>query len=354
MPAKTKVGIIGCGAIGGIHADGYSKCADAELAAVADILPEKAEALAAQHGVGLATANYKDILADPSIGAVSVCTPNDLHCPMTLDALRAGKHVLCEKPIALNLTQAKKMHAEAKRRERLLAIGVVNRFNTYVELMKEAIASGQIGEVYHTRFVFKNYRCIPGLGGWFTTKARSGGGVMIDWGVHFLDLVFYCLGGPKPQAVSGVAHAQLARDIRKYAYLDMWAGPPDPKGTCDVEEYVSGLLRTDGPTVAFEGAWAQNIDDTSMFIEFLGDKGGIRADYGGGFTLYTDKDGVLYQRKATAPAREMYVDEIVSFIDCARTGKASRADIEHVLPSQAVIDAFYKSAATGREVKIRQ
>jgi predicted dehydrogenase len=349
---QMKTAVIGCGAIGAYHAKMYAKSEQAELTYVVDILPDVAEKLAKEHGAKHAIEDYKVALADPEIDAVSVCLPNDLHCPITLDALEAGKHVMCEKPVALNVGEAECMSAKAKEKGKLLAIGVVNRFNSSVLLLRDTIQSGEIGNVYHVSIQFKCYRSIPGLGGWFTTKARAGGGVMIDWGVHYLDLTLFALGLPKPTAISATAHSVLGRDISKYAYNDMWAGPPALGGVCDIEEYGAGLIRTDGPDISFEGAWAQNVEEGASHIDFLGDKGGIRLKYGGDFTIYTNGDGVLYKTQPSMRKADMYADEIESFLECARDGKPSPADIDTVMPAQRVLDGFYKSAAEGREVAI--
>ena len=349
---KTKCAIIGCGAIGNTHAERYAKSTEAELAAVVDILPERAKALAEKHRVPAALTQYRQMLKDPSIKAVSVCLPNDLHAPVTIDCLRAGKHVLCEKPPALNLKQAIAMRDEARRRRRMLAIGVVNRFNDNVNWIRDLISAGDLGQVYHVHTIFKAHRSIPGLGGWFTTRKRSGGGVMVDWGVHFIDLILYCLGGPKPLSISGVAHAKLGAKPRDYAYTSMWAGPPRYEGVCDIEEYASGLLRTSGPSVAFEGAWAQNIGEGAMFIEFLGDKAGIRLTYGGAFTIYSHRNGRLYKTEPTMRLRDMFQMEIDEFVRSTVTGKPCASHIDAVLPTQRVLDGFYRSAKAGREVRI--
>ncbi len=351
MSRKLKVAVIGCGSIGSVHAERYAKCDRAELGWLVDIVPQKAAALARTHGVANVTADYHEALQDPSVDAVSVCLPNDLHCPVTLDCLRAGKHVLCEKPIALDLGQAERMRAQAKSSSRQLAIGVVNRFNDYVNLVRATIAEGTLGELYHVSFTFKGYRSIPGLGGWFTTKSRSGGGVMIDWGIHFLDLVLYCTGFPVPRSVSGVAHGRLARNLKDYAFLSMW-GTPDAAGVCDVEEYASGVVRTSGPSIAFEGAWAQNVDAPSMVIDFLGDQAGIRLAYGGTYTLYTTRNGTLYETRSQRTASDMFLGEISSFVDCCLEGRTSPAHIDSVIVGQKIIDAFYESARAGAEVRL--
>ncbi len=278
--------------------------------------------------------------------------PNHLHAPMTIAALKAGKHVLCEKPISLSLDEASAMQREAKQQQRVLAIGVVNRYNSYVNLVKELIESGELGEVYHVSFCFKGFRSIPGLGGWFTTKALSGGGVMIDWGIHFLDLALYVLGLPKPVSVSGVAHSQLARDMPAYAYLGMWAGPPQYDGVYDVEEYVSGIVRTAGPSIAFEGAWAQNIDKPAMHLDFLGTNAGLRLQYGQGFTLYGSENGALFEKTPRVQEANHFHAEMQAFIDSVSDGTPNRAHIDHVIVSQQIIDAFYRSAGERREVTL--
>ena len=175
---------------------------------------------------------------------------------------------------------------------------------------------------------------------------------MLDWGVHFIDLILYCLAAPKPLSVSGVAYAKLAANLRDYAYVSMWAGPPNYDGVCNVEEYVSGLLRTNGPSVSFEGAWAQNIGEGAMFIDFLGTKAGIRLKYGGDFTLYSHKNGRLYKTEPTMRKADMYQTEIDAFLQSVTTGKPCASAIDTVLPTQRVLDGFYRSAKSGKEVRI--
>ena len=349
---KMKCAMIGCGTIGNTHAEGYAASPYGELACVVDLVRSKAEAVAAKFHVPRAMTNYQAMLKDPAIEAVSVCLPNYLHAPVTIACLKAGKHVLCEKPVALTATQAKAMQAAAHRYRRLLAIGVVNRFNDNVNAIRDMIQRQELGPVYHVHTVFTAHRSIPGLGGWFTTKSKAGGGVMIDWGVHFIDLILYCLNFPAPVSVSGAAYAKLGRNLRDYAYTSMWAGPPNYDGVCDVEEYVSGLIRTKGPNIAFEGAWAQNIGKGEMYIDFLGEKGGVRLQYGGAFTVYTFRDGALYEIHPSLRVGSMFQSEIDSFLQCAATGRKSPAHIDSVIGTQRVLDAFYLSAKKNREVAV--
>lgn len=349
--SKIKTAVIGCGTIGrSRHVPAYAASERAELSYLVDIKQERAIELAKQYQVPDALHDYHDILRDDDVKAISVCTPNDTHAPIVMDCLNAGKNVLCEKPAAVNALLAREMKAAADRNGKILNVGVVNRFNTAVNKVKEIISSGQLGRLYHVYCSFRAHRSIPGLGGPFTTKANAGGGVLIDWGVHFLDLIFYAINSPDVLTVSGAAHSVLGREMKNYVFLDMWAGPPDYQGTYDVEDFTTGFIRTLGPTITFNGAWAQNIAEEGMFVEFLGDKAGLTLQYGGGFKLYGAENGELYERSSAFKEVDPFVDEIEDFIRCAESGEKNRANIDNVLITSEVMDAVYESAASGKEV----
>jgi len=350
---KLKVAIIGCGTIANsAHGPSYSKNPLCEIAYCVDIIPERAKAFAEKFGGAHAIEDYKEAIQDPEVDIVSVCVPNYLHAPITIDCLNAGKHVLCEKPAALNYIEAGEMKKAADENNCILNIGVVNRFNTAVNLVKDMIDAGELGNLYHVYCSFRAYRSIPGLGGPFTTKSKAGGGVLIDWGVHFLDLIMYSIGTPELKTVSAATYGNLATDMKDYAYTSMWAGPPDYDGTYDVEDFVTGLVRTAGPTITLNGAWAQNIDESAMFVEFLGDKAGIKLQYGGNFTVWSSKNGILYETTPSYTAAEMFYDEIDAFIKCASEGKKIRSNIDEVIVSSLIMDKIYESAAKGKEVEV--
>jgi len=350
---KTKVAVIGCGRIAcSTHIPDYAKNPLSEIKALIDIREERAIAQAELFGVKQTGTDFRVILDDPEIEAVSICTPNDTHAPIAIACLEAGKHVLCEKPASVSLDLVKQMQAAADRSQRILNIGVVNRFNTQVNKIKDLIDAGELGKLYHIYCSFRAHRSIPGLGGPFTIRANSGGGVLIDWGVHFLDLIFYCIGQPRVSTVSGATHSVLGKNMQDYTFIDMWAGPPEYSGSYDVEDFVTGLIRTAGPTISLNGAWAQNIGESAMFVEFLGDKAGIKLKYGGDFTIYGAKDGMLYQNSPTMRTSDMYYEEIDAFLKAVRTGQKNRADISQVLITSEVMEAIYKSAALGSEVKL--
>jgi predicted dehydrogenase len=324
----------------------------AEVKYVVDIVQERAAAAAADYHVPHVETDFRKVLEDGEVDAVSVCTPNYTHAPIAIACLNAGKHVLCEKPAALNYSQALEMKAAADRSGKMLNIGVVNRFNTAVNQIKRMIDEGELGKVYHVNCSFRSHRSIPGLGGPFTTKAKSGGGVLVDWGVHFLDLIFYCMGASDVVAVSGATHSEMAKDMKEYAYVNMWAGPPDYNGTYDVEDYVTGLIRMKESTISVNGAWAQNIGESAMNVEFLGDRAGIKLQYGGDFKVYTSKNGALYETIPTFAKSDMFSEEIDGFLQSVKSGVKNRANIDEAILTSRVMDALYESAAAGGEVKL--
>ncbi len=350
---KFKIGIIGCGSIANsAHIPAYMKNEEAEIKYFCDIIPERAEKAVKDYGVGKAVVDYKEILADPEVAAVSICTPNKMHSIITVDALRAGKDVLCEKPAARTFKEAEEMRIAQKETGRILNIGVCNRYNDGVNKIKEIIDSGALGDIYSVYVSFRSHRSIPGLGGAFTTKEIAGGGVLIDWGVHFLDIVMYCCGDPKAKTVSAECFGHLGKNIKDYTYVDMWAGPPIENGTFDVDDSVVGIIRTDGPTININGAWAQNIGENEMFIDFMGTKAGIRLQYGKDFVKYGTENGSLTKTEYKFSTTNMYENEINSFLNDIKTREITSSNIETHIITSKMMEAIYTSAAEHKEVEL--
>ena len=352
---KTTVAIIGCGRIAqNAHLPALTKMEDVRIKYACDILPEKAEAVLKKYeNVEIAITDYKVALADPEVDAVFVLTPNYAHYTITMDALRAGKHVMCEKPITINYALSVEMAEEAKKQGKLLNIGVCNRYNRSVELLEEMNRNGEFGNIYHVYCSFRACRSIPGLGGDFTNKAQSGGGVLIDWGIHFLDLILYILGGAKLKNVTCDAYCEMAKDMKSYKYKSMWA--EDTKdvenGVNDVDDFISGYIRTDKASISFNGAWAENIDEgNQMFVDFLGDKKGARLSYGGQFTVF---DGQTLEKTTTShEIPQQHAEEDRAFINCIKTGVKDRNYIDNILESMKLLDALYASAEAKKEVTL--
>lgn len=349
-----KVAVIGCGTIANAaHIPSYMNNPEAEIKYFCDIIPERAEAAVEKYGCGTAITDYHIALNDPEIEAVSVCTPNNMHPTISIDAMRAGKDVLCEKPAARTYAEALEMQKVQHETGRILNIGVVNRFNDSVNLIKKFIDDGKLGEVFHVYVSFRAHRSIPGLGGAFTTKAIAGGGALIDWGVHYLDIVMYCCGDPKPVTVTGEAFCKLGRDMKNYAYKSMWAeNTKNVDGTYDVDDSVTALIRTEGPVITVNGAWAQNIGQSETYIDFMGDKAGIRLQYGSDFTVCTAEHGALIEYKPEFKMRDHFQNEIDAFVDCVKTRKKLPSHIDTVIITARMMQAIYDSSAAHQEQKL--
>lgn len=356
MKEKIKVAVIGCGTIANsAHIPAYMASDIAEIKYFCDIIPERADAAVEKYGCGKAVYDYHEILDDPELDAVSVCTHNDMHSVISIDFMRHGKDVLCEKPAARILSEALEMEKVSYETGRILSIGVCNRYANSVNHIRKLISDGELGEVYHVYASFRAYRSIPGLGGDFTTKACSGGGALIDWGVHYIDLILYCLGDPKVLTASGEAFCKLGKDMKNYVYESMWA--EDTKntenGTYDVDDSVVGIVRTDGAVVSFNGAWAQNIGEKETYIDFMGDKGGVRLDYCGNFRFWSTKNGMLTETIPAYKTNDMHRSEVLDFVECVAKGERNRNDIKYAVGTSKILQAIYDSSEAHAEIKIK-
>ena len=348
------VAVIGCGRIAqNAHFPSLAKMQNVRVKYACDIIPEKAEAMKQKYSfVENAITDYNVALADKEVDAVFVLTPNYVHYEVTMAALRAGKHVMCEKPITVNYALSLEMAKEAEKQGKLLNIGVCNRYRSGVEILEKLNKEGRFGNIYHVYCSFRRFRSIPGLGGAFTNKKESGGGVLIDWGIHFLDLILYVLGSPKLKTVTCDAYCEMAKDMNEYKYTYMWA--EDTKdtvnGTNDVDDCISGYIRTSGASISFNGAWAQNIDRDEMFIDFLGDKAGARLNYDNGKLEIYDGKTLETIDVDTKMDNIMHYYEDEAFIECVRTGNKDRNHIDGVLESMKLLDALYQSSDNKSEI----
>jgi len=346
-----KIAVIGCGTIANsAHIPSYMNNKDVEIVYFCDIIKERAEKAVKRYGVGKAVEDYKVVLADKEIDAVSVCTPNKMHSIITIDALKAGKDVLCEKPAARVLSEAQAMQKAQAESGKILNIGVVNRYNDGVNKIKQIIDSGELGDIYQVYVSFRSHRSIPGLGGDFTNKEVAGGGVLIDWGVHFLDIVMYCCGDPKAKSVSAEMFGYLGGEMENYTYVDMWAGPPKYDGVFSVEDSITGMIRTSGPVITFNGAWAQNIGENEMFIDFIGTKAGIRLQYGKDFTKYGADKGMLTKTTYEFTTTGMFQNEIDAFVKDIDSREKLPSNIDVNILTSEIMEAIYKSAEEHKEI----
>ena len=256
MDRKLHIGIIGCGGIAnGKHMPSLKKIDTVEMVAFCDIVRERAEKAAKEYGTPDARVytDYKELLKEDDIDVVHVLTPNKQHSFITVDALEAGKHVMCEKPMAINSAEAKKMLDAAKRTGKKLTIGYQSRFRQDSMYLKKVCENGELGDIYYARAQAIRRRAVP-TWGVFLDAENQGGGPLIDIGTHALDLTLWEMNNYEPAMVTGSTFRKLA-DHENSA--NAW-GPWDPK-KFTVEDSAFGFIKMkNGATIYLEASWALN------------------------------------------------------------------------------------------------
>lgn len=350
MAKKVKIGLIGVGGIAqGCHMPGYASIPDkCEMVAVCDADAKTAQEAASKFSVPKVYSSYKELIADPEIDAVSVATPNAFHCEPTIAALLAGKHVLCEKPLAMNAEEAKKMCRAAKESGKNLQVALQTRFGGPARFMRQFIDAGNMGDVYYARAKALRRRGVPHWGV-FIDKEKQGGGPLIDIGVHILDFTLYLMGYPKPVSASGKTWDILAKDPSN---KNFW-GEFDRK-QFTVEDFAVGLIRFDnGACITLESSFMGNMEGDPFETQLFGTKAGaIVKGWGeGAVRIFKELDGQYFEMtpQNVPEVKSSHTEEVVAFVDSILEGRPSVVPGEQGLILNAVFDALYKSSETGKE-----
>ena len=358
---STKVGVIGAGGMLRYHAEGFRK-AGATVTAVADPAPGAAERAAKQWGIEGAYESVEDMLAKSDIDAVSIIVPNKFHKPLAIQCLQAGKHVFSEKPPALNAVEVQEMIDAANAAGKKLMFNFNNRARPESIAMKKYAADGTVGKINSAQAKWIRRTGIPGFGGWFTTKALSGGGPVIDL-LHMIDLALYFMDYPEPSHVL----AQTFNDhITDKGFKGPWGIPDRADGVNDVEAAAHGFVTfKTGQVLTLQVSWAEMIKREEVSVVFQGTKAGGKVE-----RLF-GRDGL---DETAIDTCELYVQENGCSVNrsivteaCEDMGRsASAANFIHAIegtaeafntPDQAlklmkIIDAIYASAASGAPVAV--
>lgn len=350
MSNKLKIGIIGSGGIAqSCHMPGYASIPDlCEMVAVCDVDPEVAKAAGDKFGVTRTYYDYKQLLEDPEIDAVSITTPNKYHKEPTIDALRAGKHVLCEKPLAMNADEAREMCRAAKDTGKILQVALQQRFSGPMLYMKQFIDAGHMGDIYYARAWALRRRGVPGWGV-FIDKEKQGGGPLIDIGVHILDMTLHLMGYPKPISATGKTWDLLGKNPELH---NNWGDYDRSKFT--VEDFAVGLIRFDnGSVVTLESSFMANIEGDPFRTHLMGTKAGATVKISGddAVRIYTERDRQVYDIiPVNVPRVESaHAAEVQAFVRAILSNEPSPVPGEQGLILNAIFDALYKSSETGRE-----
>jgi predicted dehydrogenase len=356
--SDIRVGVIGVGWAGRQHLAAYEAQPGVEIAGLAGLEEPVRSALAEQYGIERHVDRWEDLLELDGLDAVSVAVPTFLHAPIAIAALERGLHVLSEKPIARNETEARAMVEAARAANRVLDVGFNHRQRGDIQKLKEVVDAGRLGRAYYIKAWWLRRSGIPGQGTWFTTAELAGGGPLVDIGVHVLDYSLFLLGSPTITAVSASTYDLLASAGFGFDHESTKTSIAGSSGF-DVEDLATVFMRLeDGGTLLVEAGWAAHRADGDEFgVTLYGSKGGaelIVVDYApsGSLTIFTDDDGVPAETRLTAPPGRGHKAVVEQFLDKLRSGRWEEHDGAWAIELARIVDACYESAAEQREIRL--
>lgn len=358
MNRKVKVGFIGCGGIcNGKHLPAVTKLDYIEIVGLCDIIEQRA--IDTQEKFKLNNAkiytDYKEMLKDETIEVIHVCTPNRSHSFITIDALEAGKHVMCEKPMAKTSQEAKAMLEASKRTGKKLTIGYQTRWRDDYQYLKQVCDNGELGEIYYARAIALRRRAVP-TWGVFLNEYEQGGGPLIDIGTHSLDLTLWLMNNYEPKMVVGTSYKKLGEQKNS---ANAW-GDWDPKEYTVEDSAFGFVIMKNGATVTVESSWALNIAKPMETTTLLcGDKGGADTIDGQLKINYVKNNRQVIEKPDFSTGGVAFFDgagtdssdlEAIGFYDAVINDKEVPTKPEQALVVTQILEAIYESAKTGKPV----
>jgi predicted dehydrogenase len=342
---RIRIGVIGLGWPGQMHSAAIAATPGASLYGISDL---SEQALRNAQSVTPALhqfRDYREMLADPKVDAVVIGLPNFLHFTVSLDALKAGKHVLCEKPPTMDTKEMKRLKAAADRRGLTYAFGRQSRFSGEMQKARQLVKAGRLGDVYYAKTHWYRSRGIPvGVGGWFTDAKRSGGGAIIDIGIHTLDNAWFLMGAPRPVAVSAQVFQKFGRLVPKEIRND-------------VDDCGFAFIRFENDAViSLETTWAANLPPSkvegwngSQSSLLFGTKASLET---APLRLYSERGTGVKETAVPSRTADRFKEQMKDFVRAVRTGAPPTSDAEQAIHLMQMLDAIYKSSRIGREVRI--
>jgi predicted dehydrogenase len=350
--------VIGVGWAGQQHMAAYDQLPGTQVVAVAGLEETIRAELAAKYGIARQVADWQELLEIDELDAISVAVPTFLHAPITIAALARGKHVLSEKPIARNMSEARAMVEAARAAGRVLDIVFNHRQRGDIQELKRAIDAGQLGRPYYAKAWWLRRSGIPTLGSWFTSAELAGGGPLVDIGVHVLDYALFLLGSPAVASVSASTYDLLGSSGFGSSVTSRKTGASESK-LFDVEDLATVFMRLDdGGTLLVEASWAAHRTEGDEFgITLFGTDGGaelIVEDYApsGALRIFSDDDGAAVARRVQAAPGRGHKTVVEQFVEKIRSGDWREHDGSRAAELARVVDACYRSAAERREIRL--
>ncbi len=348
---KFRVAFIGCGGICQTHMGAFKEMPEVEVVAGVDILPERLALFEERWGVKKLYKDWKKMLKEVQPDGVSVCTPNGIHAAPTIDALNAGCHVLCEKPMAMNPGECEKMIAAAKKNKKKLVIGFQYRYHPHTQFLRRARDNGEFGDIMFVKCQALRRRGIPNWGV-FGQKKLQGGGPMIDIGVHCIEMAHYFMGSPKPVAASGNIWTYMGN--KPSTVVCPW--PNWDYKTYTVEDLAIGQIRfANGALLQIEASFVAHIEKDIWNFSFMGTKGGGQWDPP---MIFTDRDDTMINTSPHFLATDcsfvyLFDQKLRNWVEGCMHNTPLEAPAEAGLAVQKMLDGVYRSAAAGKEVPIK-
>lgn len=365
---KIRIGIIGAGGVAQFgHIPSFQAIPGVDVTAICDINKEKLEFVSKHFGITDTYTEYEQLLKREDIDGVSICTPNHLHAQVSIAALQSGKHVLCEKPFAINIKQAESIINGASRYGKVFLENFSQRFDVTTKIINSYISKGTLGHIYYTKCSYLRRKGHPGLGGWFTHKNESGGGTLIDIGVHMIDLGLCFMGFPKPVLLTASTYDYFANHAVDGGWPPIATRIGDNfNKKVDTEDLATAFITFDnGSTLLLEAGWAGysevgikiSLFGTKAGVELLKTVGGVDEGRPIHFKIVEEVDGHLVESNPVVPETFSYWKNtfpgfIQHFVACIRGEEKPIMGLNYLLTVQRIIDSIYLSAQTRKEVKL--
>jgi predicted dehydrogenase len=348
---KLKIGVIGAGSISDMHLQSYVDNERVELYAVCDMNEERAEEKAKRYGAAIFYADYPSLLADKEIDAVSICTWNNSHAEIAIAALNAGKHVLVEKPLCTTVEEAKKIQETVQQTGKVLQVGFVRRYASNTKLLKEFIDADELGEIYYAKA--SCLRRLGNPGGWFSDKERSGGGPLIDIGVHVIDICWYLMGKPKVKSISGNTYYKLGNRSNVQNLSFYKAADYDPEKNT-VEDMANALIRFEnGASLMVDVSFTLHAKKDETTVKLYGEKGGIEVEPE--LSIITEKHNTILNAtpqvdSLTFDFVQGFQNEIDHFVLTCLGETETLSPVEDGLEMMKILCGIYESSEKGIEI----
>ncbi len=350
--SQIKIGVIGAGSISSVHLDAYENNSEVEVFAICDLNESRAKEKAEKYKAAKVYTDYKEMLNDPEIEAVSVCTWNNMHAEISIAALQAGKHVLCEKPLSKTVEEALRVEEAVKQTGKILQVGFVRRYASNSKIIKAFKDAGDLGDIYYAKT--SAIRRLGNPGGWFSDISRSGGGPLIDIGVHVIDICWYLMGKPKVKSVSANTYRKLG-NRSNIQNLSFYKAADYDASKNDVEDMANALIRFEnGASLMVDVSYTLHASKDEISVKLYGEKGG--AELEPELQIISEKYNTILNMtpqtdSKTFDFKEAFQNEIDHFISMVQGKAEPVSPVEDGVEMMKILAAVYESGEKGSEIR---